>query len=231
VNNQKKNLPCAMSIPLYFTILHNKTDTALYETYLARNDSLSIEDIALKDLYPFIANSAIDVIDNIQSTNETSFPYNKSHLHQKVKDLVKAGIEHKVEPNRTSFYAENILVNDANNPHKQSTFQKVSGTQNTTLQHINNLPEGSLFLGTIDEYNGYLVSSYVTYNNTKFVVISDSKYEINYLQLQKFFLNVHDLYLKHLMNPFTASRIPKPIKSALFDSKVKVLGDLYLLSQ
>ena len=220
-----------MSIPLYFTILHNQTDTALYESYISPNDSLSLEDITLKDLYPFIANSAVDVIDNIQNTNNTSYPYSKSHLQDKVKDLVTANINNKIEPNRTSFYAENILVNDANNPHNQNTVQKIPNTPNATLQQLGNLPEGSLFLGTIDEYDGYLVSSYVTYNNTKFVLISESKHEINYLQLQKFFLNVHDLYLKHLMNPFTVAKNPSPIKSALFDSKVKIYGDLYLLSQ
>lgn len=215
-----------MSIPLYFTILHNKTDSALYETYLASRDSLSAEDIPLKDLYPFIANSAIDVIDNIQKTNQTNLPYNKTHLHQKVQDLVEAGINSKVEPNKTSFFVENILVKDGTN---QSLVQKVTNTQNNP-QNLKNLPEGSLFLGTIDEYDGFLVSSYVTYNNTKFMVISDKRHVINYLQLQKFFLNVHDLYLKHLMNPFTSAKDDLPIKSSLFDAKIKVFGDLYLLS-
>ncbi|KAL6930305.1 uncharacterized protein HGUI_01858 [Hanseniaspora guilliermondii] len=215
-----------MSIPLYFAILHNKTDSALYETFLASKDSLSAEDIPLKDLYPFIANSAIDVIDNIQQANQTNLPYNKTHLHQKVQDLVEANMNSKVEPNKTSFFVENILVKDGSN---KSLVQKVTNTHNNP-QNINSLPEGSLFLGTIDEYDGYLVSSYVTYNNTKFMVISDKNHVMNYLQLQKFFLNVHDLYLKHLMNPFTSAKGDMPIKSLLFDAKIKVFGDLYLLS-
>lgn len=208
--------------PVYFTILDSVSDSALYETFIGQGS----DEIPLKDLYPFIANSTIDVIENIQDSNSTKNVYNKSHLQQKVRSLLTNNINEAAISNNTSFYCDNFL-NDANNSTSDGEVM-YNNNPVTTLQQITNIPQGSLFLGTIDEYESYLITAYVTYNNTKFIIITDKSKAINYNSFKKFFMNVHELYIKKIMNPFNVKSAP--ITDSLFDCEVRVLGDMYILS-
>ncbi|ODV64508.1 TRAPP subunit TRS20 [Ascoidea rubescens DSM 1968] len=81
----------------------------------------------------------------------------------------------------------------------------------------------SLYLKIIDNYYGYYVSAYVTPTNIKFMLLHENKNEEN---IKQFFIEVNDLYLKTLLNPFYS--VNDPIKSTMFDSKIKLLTKKYL---
>lgn len=213
-----------MISPVYFTIIDSNTDSTIYETFIGNTN----KENTLKDLYPFIANSAIDVIDSIQSNTNASGNnnYSKSHLQQKTRNLLLNNINDTTNANKTSFYSDNILNAEKNtNSDSEPVY---NNNPSTTLQQITSIPQGSLFLGTIDEYESYLITAYVTYLNTKFIIISDKTVTINYNSFKKFFMNVHELYIKQIMNPFNSKNAF--ITNELFDCKIRVLGDMYILS-
>ncbi|XBW34557.1 hypothetical protein QEN19_000120 [Hanseniaspora menglaensis] len=136
-----------MGIPIYFTILDNNTDSALYETFIGKNG----DEIPLKDMYPFVANSSVDIIDHIQKSEiNSNSSYNKSHLQQKVRNMLLSNINEPNTNNNVSFYSENILNSPQNISDAEFAY---NANATTTLQQITNIPQGSLFLGTIDEHD------------------------------------------------------------------------------
>ncbi|TYI93359.1 hypothetical protein E1A91_D02G132200v1 [Gossypium mustelinum] len=81
----------------------------------------------------------------------------------------------------------------------------------------------AMFLKAIDRFNDLVVSVYVTAGHTRFMLLHDSRNEDG---IKSFFQEVHELYIKILLNPLylPGSRIT----SSHFDTKVRALTRKYL---
>ena len=80
----------------------------------------------------------------------------------------------------------------------------------------------STYLKVVDRFNNSQVSAYVTPGGATFLLLHSGKGEDS---VRQFFIEVHELYVKVLMNPF--HEFNTPITSPLFDARVKVLGRKY----
>ena len=81
----------------------------------------------------------------------------------------------------------------------------------------------SMFFKSVDKFNDYLISAFVTAGGIKFMLLHDVRNEDG---IRSFFHDVHELYVKVLMNPFYKPN--SPITSPIFDSRVKTLGRRYM---
>lgn len=79
------------------------------------------------------------------------------------------------------------------------------------------------FLKTVDKYNELYISAYVTPGNVRFLLLHEAKNED---AVKQFFMEVHELYVKVLMNPFF--ELNQRIKSAHFDARVKNIAQSHL---
>ena len=80
----------------------------------------------------------------------------------------------------------------------------------------------SMLFKNVDKFNDYLVSAFVTAGHVRLMLLHDVRNEDG---IRNFFHDVHELYVKVLMNPFHVFNTP--INSPLFDARVKVLGRKY----
>ena len=80
----------------------------------------------------------------------------------------------------------------------------------------------SMLFKSVDKFNEYLISAFVTAGHVKLMLLHDVRNEDG---IRSFFHDVHELYVKVLMNPFYTPN--SPITSATFDSRVKTLGRRY----
>ncbi|KAI9186903.1 hypothetical protein LWI28_022073 [Acer negundo] len=81
----------------------------------------------------------------------------------------------------------------------------------------------AMFLKAIDRFNDLVVSVYVTAGHTRLMLLHDSRNDDG---IKSFFQEVHELYIKILLNPLylPGSRIA----SSHFDTKVRALARKYL---
>lgn len=86
------------------------------------------------------------------------------------------------------------------------------------------------YLGKVDHFYGLAITAYISYGGMKFVMIhgnsANNSVAIDDNNVRTFYQEVHELYVKTLMNPFY--KITDPITSPAFDSRVKVLARKYL---
>ncbi|KAG8897102.1 hypothetical protein FRB99_008456 [Tulasnella sp. 403] len=82
---------------------------------------------------------------------------------------------------------------------------------------------GAMYLKSVEKFNEWTVSAFVTPGNMKFVLLHESK---NDEGIKSFFTDVWESYLKALMNPFhTAHTV---IRSPVFDARVRASAKKYL---
>lgn len=81
-----------------------------------------------------------------------------------------------------------------------------------------------IFTKDLDSLYGYQICSYLTQGNGKFMILTDLKNREE--SIRQFFIEIHELYVKNLLNPFY--QINAPITSELFDSRVRTLAKRYL---
>ncbi|KAJ3998306.1 Sedlin [Lentinula boryana] len=76
--------------------------------------------------------------------------------------------------------------------------------------------EGTMYLKGVDKFNEWTVSAFITPGNTKFVLLHETK---NDEGIKSFFLDVWELYVKTMLNPFYSNQ--QVIRSSTFDSRVR----------
>ncbi|XP_078432367.1 SNARE-like superfamily protein [Wolffia australiana] len=81
----------------------------------------------------------------------------------------------------------------------------------------------AMFLKSVDRFNDLMVSVYVTAGHTRLMLLHDSRNEDG---IKNFFQEVHELYIKILLNPLYL--LGSRIASSHFDTKVRALARKYL---
>ncbi|KAG8994503.1 hypothetical protein FRB90_000408, partial [Tulasnella sp. 427] len=75
---------------------------------------------------------------------------------------------------------------------------------------------GAMYLKSVEKFNEWTVSAFVTPGNMKFVLLHESR---NDEGIRSFFMDVWENYVKTMMNPFHTAHTA--IRSVVFDNKVK----------
>ncbi|KAA1466156.1 Sedlin [Dentipellis sp. KUC8613] len=83
--------------------------------------------------------------------------------------------------------------------------------------------DNGMYLKAVDKFNEWTVSAFVTPGNMKFVLLHESK---NDEGIRAFFMDVWELYVKTMANPFHTAHTP--IRSSVFDTRVRASARKHL---
>ena len=82
-----------------------------------------------------------------------------------------------------------------------------------------------MYLKSIDKFNQWFVSAFVTASQARFIIVHDVRNDDG---IKSFFTEMYETFVKHLMNPFYVK--DTPIKSPMFEKKAQMYGKKFLIS-
>jgi len=83
--------------------------------------------------------------------------------------------------------------------------------------------ESVMYLKGVDKFNEWTVSAFITPGNMKFVLLHEGKNDDG---IRQFFMEVWELYVKTLLNPFHTAHTM--IRSNVFDARVRTSAKKHL---
>ncbi|KAJ3510054.1 hypothetical protein NMY22_g16091 [Coprinellus aureogranulatus] len=156
--------------------------------------------------------------------------YSLTHQSSKPTQTVTSPLAANLPTWSTSAFAGTLTaLSGASSTTQQSTSgqTRVGGGQdrhviqmiaNASLDAIEDVmrKDGAMYLKAVDKFNDWTVSAFVTPGNMKFLLLHEGKNDDG---IRAFFMDVWELYVKTLANPFHTAHTP--IRSAVFDARVR----------
>eukprot|EP00762_Andalucia_godoyi_P005044 ANDGO_01497.mRNA.1 Trafficking protein particle complex subunit 2 len=87
----------------------------------------------------------------------------------------------------------------------------------------------SMHLKQVDKFNEFAVSAYVTASGARFLVLYEASKNMDDA-IKNFFVEIHESFLKILLNPFYGYLRNEPIRSGSFDNRVRTAARKHLMA-
>ncbi|KAL6944774.1 hypothetical protein ACO0RG_001528 [Hanseniaspora osmophila] len=201
----------------YFAIIANDKDYPLYEASFTESSTN-----ASAELFPFIANSALDIVEDIQWKTSHDELQQQLQLQQQLMLQQQQGTAASAASAAATSSSTSTMASFFGGG-KSSSQTASSGAFGAGSSQVS---LGSLYLGCIDHYYQTPISAYITFGNVKFILIHTSNSSVNNNNTRLFYQLVHELYIKTIMNPFYTNG--DIIASPMFDAKVRSFAKKYL---
>ncbi|KAF6762765.1 Sedlin [Ephemerocybe angulata] len=149
--------------------------------------------------------------------------YSLTHQSTKPAPAVASPLAANLPTWSTSAFAGTLTaLSGASSATQQSTSgpTRVGGGQD---RHDVMRKDSGMYLKAVDKFNEWTVSAFVTPGNMKFLLLHEAKNDDG---IRSFFMEVWELYVKTLVNPFHSAHTP--VRSGVFDSRVRASAKKYL---